>query len=150
PLCRQFTNLLRVHIHRMFSIIPGRSTGIALDIRDGSLKKFLLQPIDMIGYLLSYRAAHKAAYIVASSLPYALLFFLCRDYFEGFPDALTFAAYVASLLLAFAIGFFFEVSIGTVGFWLLEVNSCLDVIGTLNFFVSGRMFPPDLLSPFWE
>src|SRR5436309_9776591 len=107
--------LLLVHISRMFSSMPGLASGIARDIRDGSLKKYLLQPIDMIGYLLCYRAAHKAAYIVASSLPYALLFFLCSDYFEGFPDALTFAAYVASLLLAFAVGFFFEVSIGTVG-----------------------------------
>jgi ABC-2 type transport system permease protein len=141
--------LLLVHISRMFSSMPGLASGIARDIRDGSLKKYLLQPIDMIGYLLSYRAAHKAAYIVASSLPYALLFFLCRDYFEAFPDGLTFLAYLASLLLAFGIGFFFEVSIGTIGFWFLEVNSFLYVIGTLNFFVSGQMFPLDLLGPFW-
>ena len=65
--------LLLVHISRMFSSMPGLAPGIARDIRDGNLKKYLLQPIDMIGYLLSYRAAHKAAYIVASSLPYALL-----------------------------------------------------------------------------
>src|SRR5262249_18295989 len=79
---RMIAYLLLVHISRMFSSMPGLASGIARDIRDGSLKKYLLQPIDMIGYLLSYRAAHKAAYIVASSLPYALLFFLCRDYFE--------------------------------------------------------------------
>jgi ABC-2 type transport system permease protein len=148
-LKRLIAYLLLVHISRMFSSMPGLATGIARDIRDGSLKKYLLQPIDMIGYLLSYRAAHKAAYIVASFLPYALLFFLCRDYFEAFPDALTLAAYVASLLLAFGIGFFFEVSIGTVGFWFLEVTSFLYVINTLNFFVSGQMFPLDLLPPFW-
>ena len=43
----------------------------------------------MIGYLLAYRVAHKMAYIVTSALPYALLFFLCRDFFDGFPDPLT-------------------------------------------------------------
>src|SRR5437870_13578788 len=86
--------LLLVQISRMFSSMPGLAGGIARDIRDGTLKKYLLQPIDMIAYLLSYRAAHKIAYIVTSALPYALLFFLCREYFDHFPDGATFAVYV--------------------------------------------------------
>src|SRR6202023_2561466 len=98
---RMIAYLLMVQISRMFSSMPGLAGGIARDIRDGNLKKYLLQPIDMIGYLLSYRVAHKVAYIVTSALPYALLFFLCRGYFERFPDALTFAAYLLSLVLAF-------------------------------------------------
>jgi ABC-2 type transport system permease protein len=141
--------LLLVQISRMFSSMPGLAAGIARDIRDGSLKKYLLQPIDMIAYLLSYRAAHKMSYILATSLPYGLLFFFCRDFFEGFPDPLTFAAYVASLLLGFLVGFSFECMIGTIGFWFLEVTSFLYVINTLNFFVSGHMFPLDLLPAGW-
>ncbi len=141
--------LLLVHISRMFSSMPGLAGGIARDIRDGSLKKYLLQPIDMIAYLVSYRAAHKAAYIATSALPYALLFFLCREYFDGLPPPEILAAYVASLLMSFIIGFFFEACIGMVGFWFLEVTSLLYIVGTLNFFVSGQMFPLDLLSPFW-
>ncbi len=58
-------------------------------------------------------------------------------------------AYIASLLLAFLVGFFFEATIGMISFWLLEVTSFLYVINTLNFFVSGHMFPLDLLPPFW-
>jgi ABC-2 type transport system permease protein len=141
--------LLLVHISRMFSSMPGLANSIARDIRDGSLKKYLLQPIDMLGYLLSYRVAHKAAYITMSSLPYALLFFLCRDYLPAWPDLPTFLGYVAALLLAFLIGFFFEASIGMIGFWLLEVTSFLYVINTLAFFVSGQMFPLDLLPEPW-
>lgn len=38
---------------------------------------------------------------------------------------------------------------GMVGFWFLEVTSLLYVVGTLNFFLSGHMFPLDLLPPFW-
>ena len=67
--------------------MPGLAGGIARDIREGTLKRYLIQPIDMIGYLLSYRVAHKVAYITTSFLPYALLFFLCRGFFDGFPDA---------------------------------------------------------------
>jgi ABC-2 type transport system permease protein len=47
------------------------------------------------------------------------------------------------------LGFFFEAAIGMIGFWFLEVSSFLYVINTLNFFVSGHMFPLDLLEPPW-
>src|SRR5436853_2138838 len=77
--------LLLVQVSRMFSSMPGLATGISRDIRDGNLKKYLLQPIDMLWYLLSYRGAHKLAYIATVALPYGLLFFVCRDVFESFP-----------------------------------------------------------------
>jgi ABC-2 type transport system permease protein len=137
--------LLLVQISRMFSSMPGLAGGIARDIRDGQLKKYLLQPIDMIAYLLAYRAAHKIAYIVTSALPYALLFFWFREVLPPFPDMGTLFAYAASLLMGFLLGFFFEACIGSVGFWLLEVTSFLYIINTLNFFISGHMFPLDLL-----
>jgi viologen exporter family transport system permease protein len=137
--------LLLVHISRMFSSMPGLAGGIALDIREGTLKKYLLQPLDMLGYLIVYRVAHKIAYIATSFIPYAILFALCGNYFEHFPDATTFAAYLLSLLLAFAVGFYFEACIGMVGFWLLEVTSLLYIVNTLNYFISGHMFPIDLL-----
>ena len=141
--------LLLIHISRMFSSMPGLAGGITRDIRDGSLKKYLVQPLDMIGYLLAYRAAHKTAYITTSAIPYGLLFLACSYYFESFPGPLTFLGYLVSLLLGFLIGFFFEACLGMVGFWLLEVTSLLWIVGTLNYFVSGQMLPLDLLPGFW-
>jgi ABC-2 type transport system permease protein len=143
--------LLLVNISRMFSSMPGLAGGIARDIREGTLKKYLLQPIDMIAYLVSYRMAHKVSYVIASALPYALLFFLCRRFFVGLvpTDPLVWLAYAASLILAFLVGFFFETSVGMVGFWFLEVTSLLYIVMTLNFFISGHMLPIDLLPPFW-
>src|SRR5437879_2782333 len=81
--------LLLVQISRMFSSMPGLATGIARDIRDGNLKKYLLQPIDMLWYLLSYRGAHKIAYIATTALPYGLLFLYFHEVFDSFPDPLT-------------------------------------------------------------
>jgi ABC-2 type transport system permease protein len=144
--------LLLIHISRMFSSMPGLAGGITRDVREGTLKKFLVQPLDMIGYLISYRAAHKTAYITTSFLPYAGLFAVAvyAGYIVKFPPLLTFAGYLAALLLAFLIGFFFEACIGMISFWVLEVTSLLWIIGTLNYFVSGQMFPLDLLPPFWQ
>ncbi|MFY7969531.1 MAG: ABC-2 family transporter protein, partial [Pirellulaceae bacterium] len=36
---------------RAFSSMPGLATGIARQIRDGEVKKYLVQPIDMLGFL---------------------------------------------------------------------------------------------------
>ena len=88
--------LLLVHISRMFSSMPGLAGGIARDIREGTLKKYLIQPLDLVGYLFSYRAAHKTAYIATSIIPYAILFLI----FSGVllhihpPGLLRLAAYV--------------------------------------------------------
>jgi ABC-2 type transport system permease protein len=142
--------LLLVNISRMFSSMPALASGIARDIREGTLKKYLIQPIDLIAYLMSYRMAHKAAYIVTSALPYGILFFLCRGFFHSFPDAPTLMAYLASLILAFAVGFFFEVCVGMVGFWFLEITSVLYIVMTMNFFVSGQMLPIDFLPTPWS
>jgi len=142
--------LLLVNISRMFSSMPNLAAGIARDIREGTLKRYLIQPVDLIGYLVAYRVAHKAAYIVTSALPYGLLFFLCRGYFHGFPDPATFGIYLLSLVLAFLVGFFFEVCVGMVGFWFLEVTSLLYIVMTLNFFISGQMLPLDLLPDPWR
>ena len=144
--------LLLVHISRMFSSMPALAGGVARDIREGTLKKYLVQPLDLIGYLLSYRAAHKTAYIATSIIPYALLFVIFFGFLEDvhLPDAPRLAAYAASLLLAFAVGFFFETCIGLIGFWFLEISSFLYVVNTVNFFVSGQLFPLDLLQSPWR
>jgi len=141
--------LLLTNISRMFSSMPGLAGGIAREIREGTMKRYLIQPIDMIGYLLVYRVAHKVTYIIMSFVPYALLFFVCRGFFDGFPDALTLGGFAVSLVLSFLVGFFFEASVGMVGFWFLEVTSLLYIVMTLNFFISGHMLPLDLLPEPW-
>ncbi len=143
--------LLLVNISRMFSSMPGLASGIARDVREGTIKRYLVQPLDLIYYLLAYRLAHKLAYIVSSALPYALLFYVCRSFFVGLvpTDPLTWGAYLLALVLSFLVGFYFETCVGMVGFWFLEVTSVLYIVMTLNFFVSGHMLPLDLLPPFW-
>ncbi len=137
-------------VSRAFSSMPGLASGIALQVRNGEIKKFLIQPIDMVGFLLLNRIAHKLAYYSVAVLPFVLVFFLCRGFFvDGWPDALTISAYVLSLLLAFLLGFFLEMSIGLISFWFLEVTSLLFVYMLFNFFLSGHMFPLDMLPQPW-
>jgi ABC-2 type transport system permease protein len=136
---------LLTQISRAFSSMPGLSSSIALQIRNGEIKKYLIQPVDLLGFLFLGRVAHKLVYYVVAAGPFALVFFLCRDYFDGWPDATTMLAFVASLLMAFVLGFFLEATLGLVGFWFLEVSSLLFIYMLFTFFFSGHMFPIDML-----
>ncbi len=142
--------LLLTNISRMFSSMPGLAGGVAREVREGTIKRYMIQPMDMIGYLLVYRIAHKITYIIMSFIPYALLFGVCHSFFDGFPDLATLGEYALALAIAFVVGFFFEASVGMVGFWFLEVTSLLYIVMTLNFFVSGHMLPLDLLPEPWS
>jgi len=134
---------------RAFSSMPGLASGIARQIRDGEIKKFLIQPVDLVGFLLLGRVAHKLAYYSVAIGPFVLVFFLCRGFFDAPPDAATVVAFVASLIMAFLLGFFLETAIGMIGFWFLEVSSLLFVYMLLSFFLSGHMFPLDMLPEPW-
>ena len=133
-------------IGRAFSSMPGLSSGIARQIRDGEIKKFIVQPVDLIGFLLLGRVAHKIAYYTVATLPFALVFFLCRSYFvDGWPPIPIVLGFIASLAMGFLIGFFLEAAIGLIGFWFLEVSSLLFIYMLFSFFLSGHMFPITLL-----
>lgn len=136
---------------RAFSSMPGLASGIARQIRDGEIKKYLIQPVDLLGFLLLQRIAHKVVYYSVATLPFALVYFLCRGFFtDGWPDGQTMMAFLASLLMGFFIGYFMEASIGLIGFWFLEVTSLLFVYMLLSFFLSGHMFPLDMLPQPWS
>ena len=137
-------------VARAFSSMPGLASGIATEIRDGSVKKYLIQPIDMIGFLLLNRLAHKLIYYVVAIGPFALVFFLCRSYFPSLPTGETVVAFAISLVMGFLLGFFLEAAIGLIGFWFLEVSSLLFVYMLFSFFFSGHMFPLDILPYPWN
>lgn len=138
---------LLVMVGRAFSSMPGLTTGIARDIRDGTIKKFLTQPVDMLDYLFWHRVAHKLVYYVVAFVPFAFVFWLCGSYFRSFPSAATLFAFGISLVLAFLIGFLIESLMGLVAFWFLEVSSLVFVYMLISYFLSGHMLPLDWLPP---
>ena len=137
-------------IGRAFSSMPGLASGIARQIRDGEIKKYLIQPVDFVGFLFLMRVAHKLVYYGVALVPFAVAFFLFRGYFSGWPPATTLAAFCISLVLSFLLGFFLEAMIGMLGFWTLEVSSLLWIYMLFNFFLSGHMFPLNILPAPWD
>lgn len=130
---------------RAFSSMPGLASGIARQVRDGTIKKFLTQPIDLLSYLFWHRVAHKLVYYGVAAGPFALVFWLCRGYLPDWPGWPVFGAFLASLMMAFLMGFLIESLLGLVSFWFLEVSSLLFIYMMLNYFLSGHMIPLDFL-----
>jgi ABC-2 type transport system permease protein len=137
---------LLVMMARAFSSMPGLSTGIASSIADGAVRKYLIQPVDMLDHLFWHRVAHKLVYYVIAAGPFALVFWMCRAHLPGWPAWPVTAAFVASLLMSFAIGFLIEALIGLIAFWFLEVSSLIFIYMMLSYFLSGHMIPLELLS----
>ncbi len=73
---------LLTKVSRAFSSMPGLASGISRSIRNGAIKKYLIQPVDMIGFLLITRVAHKLVYYTVAAVPFALVFYLCRGFFH--------------------------------------------------------------------
>ncbi len=135
------------NVARAFSSMPGLAGSISRSILDGTIKKYLIQPVDMIGFLFVGRMAHKLVYYMVATIPYTVVFILCRSFFtDGWPEPTVIVAFVWSLLMAFVMGFFLDALIGMIGFWFLEVNSLLFIYMLLNFFLSGHMFPINMLN----
>ncbi len=130
---------------RAFSSMPGLASGIARQVRDGTIKKFLTQPIDMLTYLFWHRVAHKLVYYAVATGPFALVFWLLRHYLPAWPGWIVFSAFLASLIMAFLIGFLIESLLGLISFWFLEVSSLLFIYMMFNYFLSGHMIPLDFL-----
>lgn len=132
---------LLVMVARAFSSMPGLASGIATSVREGSVRKYLIQPVDMLDYLFWHRVAHKLVYYAVAIGPFALVFWLCRDYLPGWPSYDVLLAWMASLLMSFAIGFLIESLIGLISFWFLEVSSLIFIYMMMNYFLSGHMIP---------
>jgi len=131
---------------RAFSSMPGLAGGIARSVRDGSVKKYLVQPVDYVAFLLASRVAHKLVYYLVAAAPLAAVLYACRADFPPFPNGTTIGAFALSLALSFLLGFFMEATLGMLGFWFLEVSSIIFAYMLLQYLLSGHMFPIDMLA----
>ena len=133
-------------VGRAFSSMPGLASGIAREVTDGTVKKYLTQPVNMLGYLFWHRVAHKLVYYAVATGPFVLVFYLCRSHLPGWPSATITAACCLSLVMGFLIGFLLEALIGFVSFWFLEVSSLIFIYMMINYFLSGHMIPLEWIS----
>ncbi len=136
---------LLIMVTRAFGSMPRLAGTVAIDIREGGLRKYLLQPIDYLAYQLVIRIAHKLVYFVMAALPYAIVFWMCKSFLPNAPAGSAWGPIILTLGLAFMLGYTINALIGMLGFWFLEVSSFVHMFMSLQYFLSGHMFPLSLL-----
>jgi len=134
-----------MYVARGFSSVPGTTSDISKDIKDGLLNRYLIKPISYLWYQVMYRLAHKLVFWYIALLTFPPIFFLLRHYFSHVPTIWEVAAFVVSLFTAFSIGMLFCSIIGMLAFWFLEISTFLFVIMMIEFFLSGMMIPLNIL-----
>ena len=92
---------------------------------------------------LSYRLL----YIAIVFVPIVILAWFLRDYLRLPEHAITWLAFAASTTMAAFLQFFIAYSLAMIAFWVLEISTIVFLLYSFEFFLSGHVFPLDVLPP---
>lgn len=121
---------------------------IAADIRDGRLSALLLKPLNYLAYRFTLYASYRLTYVATIALPIGALMFFLREFIVWPQHAATWPLFALSTAMAAGIQFLLGYILGLCAFWLLEVSTLILIVFSFEYFLSGMIFPLDLL-PAW-
>jgi ABC-2 type transport system permease protein len=121
---------------------------IAAEIRDGQISSLIIKPLNHLAYRLTLFLSYRALYTVVTVPIVALLFFWFRDYLRLPEHLTTWPVFAASVAMAAMIQFFLAYSLAMLAFWILEISTVVFILYSFEYFLSGQLFPLDLL-PAW-
>ena len=121
---------------------------IAADIREGQINALLVKPLDYLAYRISLFLGYRVTYSVLT-LPFMLAIFACFFEYVSLPrQGVTWFWGSLSLALAAFLQFFVTYSVAMLAFWVLEISTVVFIVYSFEYFLSGHLFPLDLL-PGW-
>jgi ABC-2 type transport system permease protein len=121
---------------------------IAGEIRDGKLSFLLLKPLNYLAYRFTLYASYRLLYTAVLLPGVALIFFFLREHITLPAHALTWMFFALSTAMAALIQFFIAYSIAMLAFWILEISTVVFMVFSVEYFLSGQIFPLDML-PAW-
>jgi ABC-2 type transport system permease protein len=125
--------------------MSGLAHGMARDVRTGHVNQTLMKPVGWIQGLFARRVAEKLSELAVAALPFALVGMLVASEMELPRHPVTGFAFLLSLAMSFLFAFALEVVLGLTSFWLLEIGGMLRAVAAVVYFLSGHLFPLDLL-----
>jgi ABC-2 type transport system permease protein len=123
---------------------------IAGEIRDGRISSFLIKPMDYLTYRIMLFLSYRLLYITVVLAPIVGLAWIFRDYMRLPEHAITWLAFTASTAMAAFLQFFIAYSLAMIAFWVLEVSTIIFLLYSFEFFLSGHVFPLDVMPPFLQ
>ena len=120
---------------------------IAAEIRDGKISAYLIKPLNYLGYRIMLFLSYRLLYIAIVLVPIVILAWFLREYLRLPEHAITWLAFVASTAMAAFLQFFIAYSMAMIAFWVLEISTIVFLLYSFEFFLSGHVFPLDVLPP---
>ncbi len=121
---------------------------IAGEIRDGKMSFLLLKPVNYMAYRFTLYGSYRLLYTAVLLPGVALIFFFLREYITLPANAVTWLYFGLSTAMAALIQFFIAYSIAMLAFWILEISTVVFMVFSVEYFLSGQIFPLDML-PRW-
>jgi len=120
---------------------------IAGEIRDGKMSFLLLKPVNYLAYRFTLYASYRLLYTAVLLPGIALIFFVLREHITLPAHGMTWLAFAASTGLAALIQFFIAYALAMLAFWILEISTVVFIVFSIEYFLSGLVFPLDMLPP---
>jgi len=121
---------------------------IAEDIREGRINTLLLKPLEYRLYRFHLFASARIVHAVFALAPLALAMIWLGHYFAGLPWLANLPLALLATVGAALIQFFFCFALAMLAFWILDIGSVTFIIYSVEFLLSGHIFPVDAF-PSW-
>jgi ABC-2 type transport system permease protein len=123
---------------------------VAADIRDGRLSALLLKPVNYLAYRFALYLSYRVTYIAIVGIPICGLIFFLREYIRIPQDPATWPLFALSTAMAAASQFLIGYTLGLCAFWVLEISTLIFIVFSFEYFLSGMIFPLDLLPAHYQ
>ena len=120
---------------------------IAAEIREGQISSLLIKPINHLAYRLSLFASYRFLYSLVTFPVVAIIIWALRGYLHLPHNPFTWLLFALSVVGSALLQFFIAYALAMLAFWILEVSTLIFILYSFEYFLSGHVFPLDLLSP---
>lgn len=128
-------------------VLSSRSVDVAGEIHQGILTNYLLKPISYLSYWWTRDLADKILNIIFSICELALIVWLLKPPILLQTDPLTLVFFGLTVIIALHLYFYFSFILSFLAFWVREVWAPRFLAIVSLEFLSGGVFPLDILPP---
>lgn len=118
---------------------------IAAEIREGQISALLIKPLDHLVYRISLFFSYRLIYALITLPIVCSLLWLLRSQIQWPRQPETWLLFALAVVNSALIQFFIAYSLAMLAFWILEVSTVVFILYSFEYFLSGHVFPLDLL-----
>lgn len=122
------------------------SRSVGVDIKEGRLNQYLVKPLSYIQYTM-WATVGRTMLATAMALAVIVVLAIAFRHDLYVPDAAHSALAVAIVIVAFVMNLFLSILVGLMAFWMTSVEGFSDAFYLVRQFLSGGMFPLNIVSP---